>query len=257
MTDHPLHEKGAKNGNAFPLMVSLTALVLAVTSGVVNYRQNNLANLESSLRDTRDQLQLAKNDITDIKVKTINQLVDAEFAIKNQQHMKQENLRLGEELTDAKARVSELEGQIKRMDHKLVNAMASLKKRKKKAGRKKSIQKKPAKTKPVAAHASLSDMIASTDLDVYTRKIPASVQQSIGKVMNKDGYKVKFPEPSASMSFSDTTTVFYYDADYKAVAKQLATSLATVIHEHVSIRKGASPYPKNKIIAHIIGTKSH
>jgi len=242
-----MQESVTKTTNAFPVMIALTALVLAMTSGVVNYRQNNLANLESSLRDTRDQLQLAKNDITDIKVKTIKQLVDAELVIKNQLHAKQENLRLGEELADAKARVSELEDQIRSMDHKLASTMASLKARKKKVAL--------AKTAPIeVVPVSLSRMIASADLDIFTRETAASLQQSMVEAMNKDGYKAKFPERPASMRLSNATTVFYYDASYKAVAEQLATSLTAVTRGHVSLRKGASPYPKNKIIAHIIGT---
>jgi len=251
MTDQPLHESTAKAGGSFPLMIALTALVLAVTSGVVNYRQNNLANLESSLRDTRDQLQLAKNDITDIKVKTVKQLVDAEFAVKNQQHVKHENQQLREDLADARTRVSELENQIRSMDHKLVSAMASLKATRKRHASNKTATKSD--SKKTVAPASPDALIATSDLDVYMQKIAHPLQQDIGAVISKRGFKPKFPVRPAGMGLSRTTTVFYYNARYKPVAQQLVNTLGDVTKGNVLLRKGASHYPDNKIIAHIIG----
>lgn len=252
MTDHPLHEKGAKNGNAFPLMIALTALVLAVTSGVVNYRQNNLANLESSLRDTRDQLQLAKNDITDIKMKTIKQLVDADFAVKNQQHVKHENQQLRDDLADARARVTELEAQIRSMDRKLVSAISRLKANSKLASAKKAASAK-AHAKTTSTPASLDSLIATSDLDVYVQRIARPLQQDIGATLSQRGFKPKFPVRPAGMGLSRTTTVFYYQARYKPVANKLVKILSDITKDDVLLKKGASPYPGNKIIVHIIG----
>jgi len=247
MSDHSLHEGSVKSERSFPMVIAITALILAITSGVVNYRQNNLTNLESSLRDTRDQLQLAKNDITDIKMETIKQLVDAEFAVKNQQRVKNENSRLSEELADAKARLTELEEQIRRMDHKLVRAKTSLK-----AARKKHVAAKTGKTKK-STLISLAGLIASSDLDIYTQRIAPSLQQRIGEAVSHDGFKPKFPPRPAGMGLSNATTVFYYDTSHKAAAEQLVKSLASITRGRVALRKGASPYPANKIIVHIIG----
>jgi len=244
-----MHESAVKIRNSFPLVIALTALVLAITSGVVNYRQNNLSNLESSLRDTRDQLQLAKNDITDIKVKTIKQLVDAELAIKNMQRVNSKNNQLSEDLADANARVGELEDQIRSMDKKLVSARASLKAAKKKTG----AASNKATRATTHTSTSLPALIAATDLDVFTQKIASSLQQSIGEALSKVGFKPKFPERPASMGLSRATTVFYYDASYKAAAEKLVKSLADITSGNVFMRKGASPYPRNKIIVHIIG----
>jgi len=246
MSDNPLHASSAKGDSLFPMVIAITALILSIISGVVNYRQNNLTNLESSLRDTRVQLQLAKNDITDIKVKTIKQLVDAEFAMKNQQRIKDENSRLGEELTDANARLAELENQIRRMDSKLVSARASLK-----AAKKKHVAAKAKTPKPTSA--KLTALVAASDLDVYTQRIAPSLQQNIGEAMDKSGFKAKFPSRPAGMGLSRATTVFYYDASYKAVAEKLVKSLASITRGNIALRKGASPYPDNKIIVHIIG----
>jgi len=248
MPDHSLH---ANSERPFPMLIAVTALILAITSGVVNYRQNNLTNLESSLRDTRDQLQLAKNDITDIQVKTIKQLVDAEFAVKNQQQVKDENSRLRAALADANARLTELEDQIRRMDHKLVSAKASLKAAGKTHASSKTNTNIKAKqpTRP-----ALSALIAMTDLDIFTQKIDPSLQQHIGDAIGRSGFKPKFPPRPASMGLSHTTTVFYYDAGHKAVAEKLVTSLASITGKPVILRQGASPYPDNKIIVHLIGS---
>lgn len=210
MSENSLQESTVKTDRSFPMVIAITALILSITSGVVNYRQNNLTNLESSLRDTRDQLQLAKNDITDIKVKTIKQLVDAEFAIKNQQIVKKESGRLSEALADAKVRINELENQIRRMDNKLVSAKASLKAAKKKHGVAKAKTPKP-------TLADLTALIAASDLDVYTQRIAPSLQQSLGEAMGKDGFKPKFPSRPAGMGLSRSTTVFFYHADRKSV----------------------------------------
>jgi len=246
MSENSLQENTVKTDRSFPMVIAITALILSITSGVVNYRQNNLTNLESSLRDTRDQLQLAKNDITDIKVKTIKQLVDAEFAIKNQQVVKKESSRLSEALADAKVRINELENQIRRMDSKLVSAKASLKAVKKKHGAAKAKAPKP-------TLADLSALIAASDLDIYTHKIAPSLQQSLGEAMSNDGFKPEFPSRPAGMGLSRSTTVFFYDVTYKPVAEKLVKTLASITRGSIALRKGASPYPKNKIIVHMIG----
>ena len=246
MSENSLPESKMKAERFFPIIIAITALILSITSGVVNYRQNNLSNLESSLRDTRDQLQLAKNDITDIKVKTIKQLVDADFAIKNEQIVKKESGRLSEALADAKVRINELEDQIRRMDSKLVSAKASLK-----AVKKKHSAAKTKKPKPTLAN--LTALIAASDLDIYTQRIAPSLQQSLGKAISKDGFKPAFPSLPAGMDLAESTSVFFYDASYKSVAEKLVETLASITKGRISLHKGASHYPKNKIIVHIIG----
>ena len=256
MSDNPLHGEGSKPERSFPLIIAITALVLAVTSGVVNYRQNNLSGLESSLRDTRDQLQLAKNDITDIKMKTVQQLVDAEFAIKNQHQLKDDNARLKESLAESGRRIGELEEQIKRMDHQLVSAKSRLKSVRKKSLRKKTAAKKAAAKSKTATDIAASQppvLNASADLDIYTMKIAPSLQGQIGKQIARHGFKPEFPPLPASMHMTSSTTIFYYDIKYKGVAENLMKAVSEITRGKVLIRKGASPYPANKIIAHIIG----
>jgi len=260
MSDHPMYEGATKTNHSFPVMIALTALVLALTSGVVNYRQNHLANLESSLRDTRDQLQLAKNDITDIKLKTIKQLVDADFAIKNEQQLKQDKRRLHNNLVDANTRISELENQVRSMDHKLVRALAALKALKKKAQSKKKqkIRAKTTANKPKKNHAQVASpkalvRPASANLDIYLQKIPTSMQRQLKTDLSRLGFKPRFPANTPTTSLSQVTTVFYYDGSYKGVAEQLVKALVAITHRQVPLRKGASPFAKNKIIAHMIG----
>ena len=251
MSEKPLHGDGSKPERSFPLIIAITALVLAVTSGVVNYRQNNLSGLESSLRDTRDQLQLAKNDITDIRMKTVQQLVDAEFAIKNQQQLKDDNARLKESLAESARRIGELEEQIKRMDHQLVRAKSRLKSVRKKPAAKKTAAKNNAARHISANHTTVLN--ASADLDIYTSKIAPSLQGKIGKLIASRGFKPEFPPQSASMQMTNSTTIFYYDIKYKGVAEDLMKAVSEITPGKVLIRKGASPYSANKIIAHIIG----
>jgi len=236
-------ENQSKPTENITVIIAITALVLALVSGVVNYRQNNLAGLESSLRDTKDQLQLAKNDITDIKLKSIQQLVDAELAIKGQEGLQQENSRLREELDDASTRVVDLEAQIRRLDNRLTARAAS------KSAAKEAVAKPDAKgkVKPVDATA------ATVDLDIYNAKIAPELQQAVMQALAQKGFKGKYPAPSEKMSMADTTTVFYYDKSYKGVAESLLAVVADVSKARVLLRKGSSPYPANKIIVHMIG----
>lgn len=226
------------------VIIAITALVLALVSGVVNYRQNNLAGLESSLRDTKDQLQLAKNDLTDIKLKTIQQLVDAELAIKGQERLKKENSSLREKLDDAQARVADLEARIKKLDNRLTARAAR--------------RSTPAATAPKGAAkpktpASTSATAASADLDIYTANIAPALQQSLAQALVEKGFKGKYPPPSEKMSMANTTTIFYYDKSYKGVAESLLAILADITKAKVILRKGSSPYANNKIIVHMIG----
>ncbi|PIP01625.1 MAG: hypothetical protein COW18_00410 [Zetaproteobacteria bacterium CG12_big_fil_rev_8_21_14_0_65_54_13] len=236
-------ENQSKPTENITVIIAITALVLALVSGVVNYRQNNLAGLESSLRDTKDQLQLAKNDITDIKMKTIQQLVDAELAIKGRDSLLQENSRLREALDDANTRVGDLEAQVRRLDNRLTAGAAS-------TSRAKTAAAKPetrGKVRPIEATA------ASVDLDIYNAQIAPELQQAVTQALAEKGFKGKYPAPSEKMSMADTTTVFYYDKSYKGLAESLLAVLTDVSKARVVLRKGSSPYPANKIIVHMIG----
>ena len=255
-------ELSGKNNLAFPMLIAITALILSLTSGIVNYRQNNLSNLESSLRDTRDQLQLAKNDITDIRMGAIQQLVDAEFAVKDQARLQDENVKLSEKLRESSIRMGELEAQIKRMDHKLSRQSVALKAARKKA---KAVAVKKSHAKKIAVASAQTEkkrgllattdvMAASTDLHVYSKKMDAALQRSIISSMQAKGFKPQLPKLLASMSLSSSTTVFYYDDSYKPAARKLVDILKTQSGKDVVLRKGVSPYPKNKIIVHLIGS---
>jgi len=224
----------------FPMVIAITALILSVVSGVVNYRQNNLSNLESSLRDTRVQLQLAKNDITDIKVKTITRLVEAELAAKDQQHLKLVNSKLVETINDAKVRINELESQIKRMDHQLVAAKSSLKHARSKASAKKT------------KSATLAGLIKATSLDIFTQQVSPALQADISKSLVHIGFKPNFPAYEASKVLANSSTVFYYHSSYKSVGEKLVKELSRITKSKVLLKQGTSSHEHNKIIVHLI-----
>jgi len=233
---------------AFPMVIAITALILSLTSGIVNYRQNNLSNLESSLRDTRDQLQLAKNDITDIRMKTVQQLVDAELAVKSQGHLKLENTQLTEKLHESGIRMAELEAQIRRMDHRLSQQKTVLKR----AGRKaKTSQESSLKKVTMSAQAGATP--ASANVDIYVKHISAALKQRFIDSAQAKGFQPRFPKLLDSMNLSNSTTVYYYDQSYERVAQQMVHALQPNNSSKVILRRGVSPYVKNKIIVHIIG----
>ena len=242
---------GEKNGLSFPLLIAITALILSLTSGIVNYRQNNLSSLESSLRDTRDQLQLAKNDITDIRMNSIQQLVDADIAIKDQTELKQENEKLTEKLKESKIRMGELERQIKRMDHKISKQSSALKAAKRKAAAPPVKKITAAKTSPVAAKTGASN--ASASVDIYMKNIDPALQSSITNAIKEKGFKPTFPKLLDAMDISKKTTIFYYNDAHKEVARNLANTLMASNSGEVILRKGVSLYAANKIIVHLIG----
>lgn len=234
----------------FPMIIAITALTLSLISGVVNYRQNDLSNLESSLRDTRDQLQLAKSDIADIKMQTVQKLVDAELAYKAQERLEDEKNTLRLDLSDAHDRIAELETHVKNLDQKLEKSKQSAKDNGNKAATKKTTVKTDKKQPKNLAPAATA---AAAELDIYTVKISTSLQQQIAESIGKKGFVATFPEKSKTMSMTDSTTVFYYDSSYRAVAKLLTDELTEMSGSSVTLRKGASPFSKNKIIVHIIG----
>ncbi len=228
-----------KNEFYFPIIIAITALVLSLISGVVNYRQNNLANLESSLRDTRDQLQLAKSDIADIKMKTVQKLVDAEIAYKAQERLEDEKNELRLDLADAHERIGELETRIKSLDQAL---------------ERKKVSPKISNMKSRAAGAATVVATPETaDVDIYTVDIEEALRQNIADGLGNKGFAAKFPAKRQSMSMANSTTVFYYNDSYKQVALQLVKDLSEMSKRKVILRKGASPFKKNKIVAHIIG----
>ncbi|NWF35311.1 hypothetical protein [Mariprofundus sp. KV] len=304
----------------FPMLIAITALLLVLISGIVNYRQNNLADIESGLRDTRDQLQLAKNDIADMKVRTLQQLVEAELTIRNRDKLLDEKDELSDKLSEANRRIKELEEQVRELDRALEskkNQPSTVTKKPQATAKKKATVKAESKPKPaaerkvaavksapaadkspaieqanavtpttdtvpatqqplavetppvdiepqskqavtaekpqpadVAAEAKPSEALA--DLDIFTQNIASSLQQSIGDTLAKSGFKAKFPEKRQSMKMTKETTVFYYAKSYKPVAEQLVKNLTDITKGKVILRKGASPFSKNKIIAHII-----
>jgi len=233
---------------AFPMVIAITALILSLTSGIVNYRQNNLSNLESSLRDTRDQLQLAKNDITDIRMKTVQQLVDAELAIKSQSHLKLENTQLTEKLLESSIRMGELEAQIRRMDHKLSQRKSA---RKHAAKKSKASTVDRLKKGVVSAQAEAKPALAN--VDVYVKHVSSASKQRMVDSIQAQGFQPKLLKLRDSMSLSDNTTVYYYDSSYERVAQRMVQALQASSGSKVTLRQGASPYAKNKIIVHIIG----
>jgi len=233
------------------MIIAITALILSLTSGIVNYRQNNLAGLESSLRDTRVQLQLAKNDITDIRMKTIQQLMEAELAVKNQAQLKQNNEQLIEKLRESKIRMAELEKQIRRMDQKISKQRHALKAAKQKAKKIASKKVSPNKTKTKQDKNSATN--ASASVDIHVKNIETSLQQRIIKALKDKTFNPHFPKSLDSMDLSTKTTVFYYNESYKEVARKLANILSATENGEAILRKGISPYPKNKIIVHLIG----
>jgi len=304
----------------FPMLIAITALLLVLISGIVNYRQNNLADIESGLRDTRDQLQLAKNDIADMKVRTLQQLVEAELTIRNRDKLLDEKDELSDKLSEADRRIKELEEQVRELDRALEskkNQLSSVTKKPTATANKKATVKTERKSKPAAerkvaavksvtatdkspaieqvkAATPTSDKMPATqqhlavesppvdkepqskqsvahekpqhadvaaevkpsealaDLDVFTQNMASSLQQSIGDTLAKSGFKAKFPEKRQSMKMTKETTVFYYSKSYKPVAEQLVKNLTDITKGKVILRKGSSPFRKNKIIAHII-----
>ncbi|OIO69135.1 MAG: hypothetical protein AUJ57_09590 [Zetaproteobacteria bacterium CG1_02_53_45] len=231
-----------KNEFYFPMIIAITALVLSLISGVVNYRQNNLANLESSLRDTRDQLQLAKSDIADIRMKTVQKMVDAEMAYKVQERLEDEKNELRLDLADARERINELETQVKSLDQ-------ALEKKKTTAHRAETASLSRGSSTGVASEARPE----TADVDIYTVNIAESQQQGITAELGKTGFAAKFPEKRKSMDMANRTTVFYYHDSYKHVAERLVKALGDVSSGKVLLRKGASPFGRNKIVVHIIG----
>jgi len=254
MEEHEHNTWDIKSGLKFPMIIAITALILSLTSGIVNYRQNNLSNLESSLRDTRDQLQLAKNDITDIRMRTMQQLVDADLAVKSQDQLQDDNATLTEKLRESSIRMGELETQIRRMDHKLTRQASALRAAKKKARtaiNTRTNNKKFAATQAVVGNRNATS--AAANVDVYSSRISTALQNSMLNAIRNKGFKPKLPQLLDSMGLSKNTTVYYYDASFKAVARDLANALRAFKHGDVILRKGVSPHAKNKIIVHLIG----
>ncbi len=249
----PDNELNKQKDFAFPMVIAITALILSLTSGIVNYRQNNLSNLESSLRDTRDQLQLAKNDITDIRMKTVQQLVDAELAVKGQSQLKGENTKLTEKLHESNIRMGELEAQIRRMDHKLSQQKTALKRAGKKARASKAKTGKDNTLNAVSMSAQSGVGAASANVDMYMKHVSASLKQRIIDSIQTKGFQPRFPKLLDLMSLSSNTTVYYYDLSYERVAQRMAQVLQRNSNSKVILRRGVSPYAKNKIIVHVIG----
>jgi len=149
------HTPGKKNHTAFPVLISLAVLVLAIASGVVNYRQNNLANLESTLRDTREKLDLATKELSDTKLRAVIDFIYGERnrILGHEQQQKSaasdfasERNELLMQLADANDRIKDLEALAEDMSSDLdkkTDALEALKKQLASKSRPKKAEKKP------------------------------------------------------------------------------------------------------------------
>ncbi|TLS68134.1 hypothetical protein FEF65_03825 [Mariprofundus erugo] len=241
--------KFAGSSQLVAMVLASAALVISVASAVVNYRQNHLANLESSLRDTKDQLQLAHNEMSDMKLKTIQQLVDAQVAISGRDKLTEENSQLKEELDSAHARIEMLEAQVRSLDDRLSRSGAAAANKLPVVGKKEAAlpAAAPAVDKPAAVAGR------AVDIDIYTSRVSSAVQKKVADGLKAKGYASKFPALPAGMGLTSATTVFYYDQGYKDEAESLVAVLGDIVGGRVILRKGTSSYPKNKLIVHLIG----
>ncbi len=94
---------------------------------------------------------------------------------------------------------------------------------------------------------------ADVDLDVYSTGVSETDASQIENAMKLKGFQPHYPTLPKTMTMSRTTTVYYYDSNYIPVAGALAQDLANTLNHKVVTRKGASSFPKNKIIVHMRG----
>jgi len=305
-------EPGNNNLTSFPVLISVAVLVLTIVSGIVNYRQNNLADLESTLRDTREKLDLATKELSDTKLRAVIDFVYGERGrlIRHDQQQEDgvkdfasERDDLLMQLADAKDRVKDLEALAEEMSSDLdskTDALEALKnKQDSKSGqavakiskseatntavakpgvtrlavataetampdisRPETVQVeetvKPADSKPAATDETNQDvaftpLVANADVDIYQSGVDVATRERVDENIRKTGFKPKYPILPASMGLTNVSTIFFYHDSYKNIAYILAKDLNESIKQTILIKKGTSPYHKNKIVVHLIG----
>jgi len=308
------HDPGKNNLTSFPVLISAAVLALAIASGVINYRQNHLANLESTLRDTREKLVLATKELSDTKLRAVIDYVYGERnrVLRREQEQKSaamdfdsEKKELLRQLADANDRIKELELLAEKLSSDLDqkgDALEALEKKQEtsmpsepKASEPEPTGTEPSKpsvSKPDASEseivkasttdvsksetvemeaarseaskvetakaemnqdATLLPLAGSADIDVYQSGMDMATRKQVDEAMRNIGLKPKYPVHSGTTKPIISSTIFFYDESYESVASILARELNASIKQPIPIRKGSSPYNKNKIIVHLIG----
>jgi len=151
----------------------------------------------------------------------------------------QENQTLNKKLNAANKRNSELEMIAAKLAQQLDMKTAEL---------------RELRNKPAPAPVEDTSMAASADVDVYHLGVAQETQQIAKDAMQQKGFMPKYPALPDSMGVAYSTTVFYYDDSFIAVAADLVKQLSAALNSEVRIRRGVSPYEKNKLIVHIVGS---
>lgn len=107
--------------------------------------------------------------------------------------------------------------------------------------------------KAAAAEKNRLAGAADVDLDVYATGVSETDASQIENAMKLRGFQPHYSTLPKTMTMSKATTVYYYDSKYIPVAGALAQDLANALNHKVVTRKGASSFPKNKIIVHMRG----
>jgi len=80
-----------------------------------------------------------------------------------------------------------------------------------------------------------------------------SAHNQVVLALREHGFVPDYPSLPQGMGMASKTTVFYYDAGYIETAGVVAQLLARVLKTNVTIQKGVSQMPANKLIAQISG----
>lgn len=94
---------------------------------------------------------------------------------------------------------------------------------------------------------------AEVDLDVYERNLGRSAHNRVVLALRERGFVPDYPELPHGMGMASKTTVFYYDTRFIHTAGVVAQELASVLKSNVTIQKGVSPLPANKLVVQISG----
>lgn len=95
---------------------------------------------------------------------------------------------------------------------------------------------------------------ASADVDIYHLGADQETQQLANDAILQKGFMPHYPVLPKGMGVASSTTVFYYDDSFKPVAADLVKALTVAVNSGVKMIRGASPYGKNKLIVHIVGS---
>lgn len=96
-------------------------------------------------------------------------------------------------------------------------------------------------------------LAAAVDLNIYERNMGRSAHNQVVLALREHGFVPDYPSLPQGMGMASKTTVFYYDAGYIETAGVVAQLLARVLKTNVTIQKGVSQMPANKLIAQISG----